>query len=116
MRRSAGRDCGGRGRRLEAVKATPAPSRRTAPPAATRWTPSLITATGSSVISGGARMISVSVPRSLGRRAQRTATTSRPTGESTVHQNSVVMVTAANEPGVMSMGMLASVPVGTPQG
>ena len=65
-----------------------------------------MTATGSSVTTGGTSTTSVRAPRSRGRRPHSTATTSRAAGESTVHQNSVEMATAAKEPGETSMGML----------
>ena len=64
-----------------------------------------MTATGSSVTTGGTSTTSVSAARSRGLRPQSAATASRAAGESTVHQNSAVIVTAANEPGEMSMGM-----------
>ena len=47
----------------------------------------------------------VSAARRRGLRPHSTATASRPAGESTVHQNSAEMTTAANEPEGMSMGM-----------
>ena len=85
-----------------------APRRRqpaTAAPAATAPAPPCITATGSSVTTGGTSTTRVRAPRSRGRRPQSAATASTAAGESTVHQNSVEMATAAKEPGETSMGM-----------
>ena len=65
-----------------------------------------MTATGSSVTMGGASTATVSAPRSRGRRPQSAATASRAAGESTVHQKSALMTTAANEPVETSKGML----------
>ena len=49
----------------------------------------------------------MSVARRRGLRPHSAATTSSATGESTVHQKSMRMATAANEPAEMSMGMRA---------
>ena len=64
-----------------------------------------MTATGSTVTTGGTSTAMVSAARRRGLRPHSAAIASRPTGESTVHQNSVVMATAANEPGETSTGM-----------
>ena len=92
--------------RIASARAVAAPA--TAAPAATASRPPCMTATGSSVTTGGTRTTSVSAPRRRGLRPQSAATASSATGESTVHQNSVRMATAANEPAETSMGMRES--------
>ena len=64
-----------------------------------------MTATGSSVTTGGTSTTRVRTPRSLGLCPHSAAIASRAAGESTVHQNSAAIATAAKEPGEMSMGM-----------
>ena len=81
------------------------PASRTAAAAAAASAPPCMTATGSSVTTGGTSTAMVSAALRRGLRPHSAATASRATGESTVHQNSAEMTTAANEPGETSMGM-----------
>ena len=91
--------------RLATASTMAAARTRTAAAAAAASRPPCMTATGRSVTTGRTSAAIVSAARSPGLRPQRAAIASRATGDSTVHQNSTLIVTAANEPGEMSMGM-----------
>jgi hypothetical protein len=90
---------------LATARAIAPPAATTAAVAAAASRPPCMAATGSNVTTGGTSTATVSAARRRGLRPHSAATASRATGESTVHQNSAVMATAASEPGEMLMGM-----------